>query len=279
MNCQWFDSKLESYFCDGLAEEEKQVFQKHLASCEDCRLRVESLNAIDPLVRGVFHRRLALARMAAQSNPQPRLLKLGVAAAGIAVAGLLIVMGVRFLEEPPIPAPPVAVQPPPVQEMPSELKKAPSPGSNPLVTKPNDGPSVKLAPQPQLDSPLAGGPDFSITNAAGYTETLETYRGKVLLFGVVSADEQAAIMNLQKIYDSFGSNSGIRVFAVARHREDQFKGVSFPVFFNNGSKLLGVQDGRFLLADKTGKSKLEGSLTDPASVDRIKNQLGQLAIH
>lgn len=278
MNCHWLDSKLESYFCDGLAEGERQVFQQHLASCEDCRQRVESFKEIDPLIREVLHRRLAVARMAAQSNPRPRLFKLGMASTGIAVTAILLVMGARFLEETPIPAPPVAVQPPPVQEIQTEVKKSPSEGSNPSVTKPVDGTPIKPAPQPRLDSPIAGGPDFSITNAAGYTETLETYRGRVLLFGVVSPEEKAAIANLQQIYDAFGSNPGIRVFAVARHREDQFNGVSFPVFFNNGSKLLGVQDGKFILADSAGKSRLEGSLADSASVARIKGQLGQLGI-
>jgi Putative zinc-finger len=279
MNCQWLNSKLESYFCDGLSEEDRQVFQKHMASCEDCRQRVESLKEIDPLVREVLQRRLAIARMAAQSNPRPRLFKLGMGAAGLAAAVvLLLVVGLRFAEDTPIPPPPVAIQPPPVQQLPPEVKKDPSPESNPSLTKPKDGTPAKPAPQPQLDSPLPDGPDFAITDAAGYTATLETYRGRVLLFAVVSADEKAAIANLQQLYDAFGSNPGIRVFAVARHREDQFNGVSFPVFFNNGSRLLGVQDGKFLLADASGKSKLEGSLSDSASVARIKSQLGQLGI-
>jgi hypothetical protein len=278
MNCQWLDSRLESYFCDGLAEEDRQVFQKHLTSCERCRQQVESLREMDPLIRGVLQRRLALARMAAHSNPRPRLFKLGMVAASLVSAGFLVVMGVRFQQEPLLPPPPVAVQPPPVQEIQPQVKKDPSSESNTALLKPKDGTPVKPAPQPHLDSPLPDGPDFSITDAAGYTATMETYRGRILLFGVVSGEEKAAIANLQLIYDAFGSNPGIRVFAVARHREDRFNGVSFPVFFNNGSKLLGVQDGMFLLADATGKSRLEGALADSASVTRIKAQLGQLGI-
>ena len=61
---------------------------------------------------------------------------------------------------------------------------------------------------------------------------------------------------------------------MARHREDQFNGATFPVFFNNGSKLLGVQDGKFILVDAAGKSRLEGSLADSASVARIKRSIG-----
>jgi hypothetical protein len=42
--------------------------------------------------------------------------------------------------------------------------------------------------------------------------------------------------------------------------------------------LLGVREGEFLLIDAAGKTRLEGSLTDSASVARIRSQLAQLGI-
>ena len=59
-NCEWFDSKLEAYFCDGLADEELQALSDTSGSpARTAARRVESLKDIDPLVREVLQRRLA----------------------------------------------------------------------------------------------------------------------------------------------------------------------------------------------------------------------------
>ena len=87
----------------------------------------------------------------------------------------------------------------------------------PGLAKPKDGKPVEPAPQPHLD--VSSGrmdPTSPSSDAAGYTRTLETYRGRVFLFGVLSPEQKAAVSNLQQIYDDFGSNPGIRIFAVAR---------------------------------------------------------------
>ena len=41
---------------------------------------------------------------------------------------------------------------------------------------------------------------------------------------------------------------------------------------------LECEEGQFLLIDAAGKTRLEGSLADSASVARIRSQLGQLGI-
>jgi len=275
-NCDRFKSKLEAYFCDTLAEEDLRFGQTHLESCAECSREVESLKSVDPMVRAVLQRRLLLARMAAQANTRPRILKLGLAAAGLAAAVFVLSVGTVFLRE--TPPPPVIVQKPPTVPVETDVRKDGVEQEIPGLLKPKGGKPVEPAPQPYLDSPQVDGPDFAITDAAGYTRTLETYRGRVVLFGVLSPEQKAAVSNLQQIYDDFGSNPGIRVFAVARRREDKLNSATLPTHFNNGSKLLGVREGEFLLIDATGKTKLEGSLTDSASVARIRSQLAQLGI-
>jgi hypothetical protein len=178
------------------------------------------------------------------------------------------------------PAPPVAVQPPEIQNSiePEQIKKDPAQEQSVKLGKPIDGTPVQPAPQPHLDNALVNGPEFSIMDAAGVAATLGDYRGRVVVFGVVSPDQKAAVSNLEQIYETFGSNGRVRVFAVARHRTDEFRGTKFPLFFNNGSRLLGAGEGEFRLVDSTGKMKLEGSLADPASVTRIRSELSQLGI-
>jgi hypothetical protein len=277
-NCEWFNSKLEGYFCDSLADQELRRFQSHLATCSECREQVESLNRIDPLVRGVLQHRLALAQTAVHANGRPRILRLGLALGSLAAIIVLFVFGMGFQQQ-EAPLSPVAAQPPAVENsLEPDVKKDSASETDPPLAKPDDGTPVKPAPQPELDTPLDNGPAFGITDAAGQAITLETYRGHVLLFGLVSPEQKTAVNHLEQVYEAFGSNPGIRVLAVPRHREDDFRGAKFPLFFNNGSRLLGAQEGEFVLVDASGKVRLKDSLADPASVARIRSELGQLGI-
>lgn len=274
-NCNWLNSKLESYFCDTLTNEELSLFQAHLTSCDACKQQIESFHAVDPMARRVLQRRLALAQRAAQADTRPRVLKLAFGTAGLAAVAVVLVIGMRFFQQ-EIPAPPIVKILPGVQDVGAvEVKKDTLPQTGRL--KPEDGEPVKTVPQPELDVPLANGPDFSITDAQGYTTTLEAFRGKVFLFGVISSEQQGATNNFQLIYDTFQSNRGIRMLAVARHREDDLD-TKIPLYFNNGSRLMGVNEGQYLLIDAAGKSSLKGSLSDSASMTRLKNQLNQLGI-
>jgi hypothetical protein len=276
-NCEWFDSKLEAYFCDELGGEELQRFQAHLTSCSHCREQVQSLREIDPLVQGVMRHRLAVAQTAVQANGRPRVLRFALAAGTLAAAVVLVVVGLPFFQE--IPAPTIAIQPPGVVDpIGTEIKKAPDTPANIYRSKPTDGTPVEPVPQPHLDEALANGPDFALVDAGGYTTNLESYRDRVLLFGVVSPEQKAAVANLEQLYEAFGSNPKVRILAVARHRDDKFGGTKFPLFFNNGSKLLGAQEGEFILVDPAGKTKLEGSLSDSRNVARIRSEFGQLGI-
>ena len=276
-NCEWFSSKLEAYFCDDLSSEELQRCQTHLSSCAECSGQVESLKDIDPLVRGVLQRRLSIARLAAESNTRPRVLKLALAGAAMATAVVVLGFGLMFMQKSP--APDVAFGPPEVPKPGQvEIKKeiAPESSGNKNLLKPKEGPPAVSALQPRLDTAVENGPDFAIADAAGYTTTLETYRGHVFLFGVVSPEQKVALVNLQKLFDTFRPNPGIRILGVSRRREDTIVGVTVPMYFNHGSKLLGVGDGQFLLMDAAGKTRLGGSRSDAVDVAKLRNQLEQL---
>jgi hypothetical protein len=281
-NCQWCQSKLEAYFSEELSQEDLGLFQSHLTSCSDCRREVQELKAIDPLVQQVLQRRLGQARLAGQWNTRPRVWKVALAGSGIALAAVL---GVGMLAlRPEAPAPPTAGTPTKIEEF------APSPvmNENPKektsatpdtgLLKPEKGTTAPPAPQPELDLRPTNGPDFDIIDAAGEGSTLESFRGRVLLFGVVSSEQKEATSNLQELYRAFGSNPNVRIFGVANRREDKIEGATFPVLFNNASKLLGVQNGHFLIMDSAGSSKLKGSLANEADVTRARTQLGQLGV-
>jgi hypothetical protein len=272
--CEWINPKLEAYFTDELAGEELHRVQDHLAACAECRRQVDSFNEIDSMVRGVFQRRVALAQHAAQTPARPRVLRVAMAGAGLAVAAFLLVIGMKFFEQ--TPAPPTAVNPPSVPDVQPGIKKD-DVGERRLA-KPDEAVPPGTVVEPAVEHIGSDAPDFVITDPAGYTTTLETYRGRALLFGVVSPDQQKAVAGLQKMYDSFGRNGGIRIVGVSRQREENFDKATFPVLFNHGSKLMGVADGHFLLLDSTGNPRLEGSLTDAQGIAKVRTQLEQLGV-
>jgi len=280
-NCQWCESKLEAYFSEDLDQKDLGLFQSHVTSCAECGRQVQELRDIDPMVRQVLQYRIAQARTAGQWNTRPRVLRVALAGSGIALAVVLGIGVLALRQETPAPA--IAAKPPEVvQPAPSPVVESPKQKTSsltaPKLGKPNEGTPVPPAPQPELDARPAGGPEFAIIDASGEASTLETYRGHVLLFGVVSSDQKEATANLQELYQAFGSNPNLRILGVANHRDDRIEGATFPIRFNNASKLLGVRNGQFLVVDSAGNSKLKGSLANAADLTRARTQLGQLGI-
>jgi hypothetical protein len=277
-NCQWCQSKLETYFSEELNQEDLGLFQAHLASCPACSREVQELRDIDPMMRQLLKRRLAQARAAGQWNTRPRVWKVALAGSGIALAAVL---GIGMLALRKAPEPQIVQEPPKIEERaPTSVVENPkekaTPPAAPLQGKPNEGISVPPAPQPELDMRPVNGPDFAIIDASGEGSTLETYKGHVLLFGVVSSDQKDALANLQELYQAFGSNPNVRILGVANRRDDKFEGSTFPLRFNHASKLLGVQNGQFVIVDTAGSPKLRGSLSNATDVTRARTQLGQL---
>lgn len=278
-NCQWFDSKLDAYFEGKLAGAEFHSFEEHRNGCSDCQRRVAELDAqltqVEPVLREVLRYRLAQSQRAATWNYRSRVWRLALVGSGVAVAGVL---SAALLFKEAAPPPPIAAQPPtleePVAAPPVKTDKVENAGTVQRA-KPDEKPELGSAATPKAGDVTADGPEFAIIDAAGYSASLETYRGKVLLFAVVSPEEREAVRNLQSLYNEFGANPGVRVLGVATHRDTALAG--FPVFYNQGSKLLGVEKGQFLLADGAGRIVLRGTLSE-ASSGRVRVQLGQLGI-
>jgi hypothetical protein len=278
-NCQWFNTRIEAYFSDDLNNEELHLCRSHLAACPACAQEVESLRNIDSRLRQVFQYRLRVAQEKPQHHGNhSRVWKLAFAGVGLAAVVLALTTVPLLRPEPPGPPQVSHVSPPGPPPLTDGGDKPKAPGTAEVNRlKPTGGPPAKVASQPNLDSAAPDGPEFAVTDAAGYTATLDSYKGRILLFGLVSSEQKAAVANLQQIYEAFGANPAIRILGVAP-RDDSFAGTTFPRYFNQGSKLMGIQEGEFLLIDAEGKSRLKGSLADAAQTARLRTQLNQLGI-
>lgn len=277
-NCQWCESKTEAYFSGDLNPEDLNAFDAHLASCAGCREQVEGIKGIDPVVQQVFQRRLALARSAAGWNTGPRVWKVALAGSSIALAALLAVsLATTLRQEAPateiVKKTPEVVQPF-VDPLIEDPKVKSNPATDPQLGKTEEGTSVPPAPQPGLDNRDAG-PDFVIVDLSGQAWNLNDFRGRVLVFGIVSSDQKEAVANLKGLYKDFGSNPNIRILGVANHRDDKID-AGFPLWFNHASRLLGLENGQFMLIDSAGKSKLRGTLGNAADDEKVRAQLSQL---
>src|SRR5215510_4949112 len=89
-DCQWFNTKIEGYFCETLPPEEFEIAAEHLRSCLNCRNEVHGIRAVDPLVKELFEYRMAKARAVPAAPPKGMWLRLGFAGATVSLAGLLM---------------------------------------------------------------------------------------------------------------------------------------------------------------------------------------------
>jgi hypothetical protein len=263
VDCQWIEKNLEALFCDKLNSEESRLAREHIDSCGSCAKEVAALNMIDPLVKRLFQSELNRslgARPLPRRVPTPALV--GLSSALIAVSVLLF-FTLR------VPQQNAVVQTGTVAE---QVAPASSPEAAPLVKSP-DGTSlerakpVEGAPPDRLPTaPVAtaapdnNAPDFLVNDPAGYSRTLNDYRGHALVIGVLNASQPDVASNLESLYKSFGVNSKLRFIGISNDRQARLVNTTFPVAYNQGSKLLGAQPGEFVLLDEAGTIQLRGSL-------------------
>jgi hypothetical protein len=280
-DCQWFNSKIEGYFCDSLNPEELECAGEHLRSCLNCRNEVQALLAMDPLVKQLFEFRMekAQAHVGAVAPGSGMWLRLGFLGATLSVAALL--MFAVFSHETQRPETtvfngPAPIQSPPVAESPND--KIPGPGE--IVRAKTDAPDEKtpaktIAVEPPI--PL-NAPEFQIMNAEGYSKSLQDYRGRILLVGIWTSEQPEAAENLQQIYQAFGARTELRILGVSRRNQDRLPNTTFPVFFNNGSRLFDARNSEFVIVDKESKIQMRGELTgdSKAITAKVKAKLDQL---
>ena len=273
LDCKWIENNLEALCCDRLEPEQHRLAQAHIAGCASCRREVEALNAIDPLVKKNFQRE---QRMSRQSRSVHAGRVFALSAAGVALVAILAFAGLRTpLTNPPAtPAQSAAVTPAPVAENPPPAAvKNPETNAMPVErTKPLDRPDK--APDQifrALPSKSDNAPEFLVMDLAGYTRRVEDFRGHVALISVWSAASPEAISNFEKLYKTHGAQARFRFVGVSNERLAKPANTTFPVFYNQGSKLFGLRPGEFVLLDEKGEIALRGSLVK--DFDKLTHEL------
>lgn len=266
--CQWMSANQEAYCCDRLSDGDLQRATTHIESCEYCREELREINAVDPLVKNLFRRRLAAARV----PRAPRRLVPATAAVALAGGVLAIVLLLRPGAS-PVDTPAVSFAPPAVT---SEV--VPKSAAETAVTRAKpDGTAAPAALTPAAPTDGDATEAFSIIDSAGYVRRLEDFRGNVLVVGVWSADQTQVVRNLEQIYRAFARETKFRMVSVLVPRKTAPSGIAFPVVYNYDSRLLGLKDSEFVVIDRTGEERLRGSLlTDTANLNQtIQALLGQ----
>jgi hypothetical protein len=256
VDCQWISKNMEAVFCDGLTDEEDRLAKAHIQSCEACRAEMQALIAVDPLIKKYFRQQMGVAQAPRRVR---RSLVYGGAAAVMAAIALVLVFQMPLVN--------TTISPP----SPQAHTVPPAPPETPPVIK-TDGTTdaVRAKPQPSAAPvpdriepavvPDANAPEFLVTDPAGYSRTLEDYRGHVALIGVWSKDQPQSVASLERLYKTFGSDTRLRWVGVSNERVPKPANTSFPVLYNQGSRVLGLKPGEFVLLDEAGGVKLRGSL-------------------
>jgi hypothetical protein len=262
IDCQWIEKNLEALFSGTLSQEDQGRAQHHIESCGRCGREVAALRSIDPLVKKYFQGELDRVRRASpRTVAKGRLLALG-SAAFIAVGLLLAVT--LWTSPPNSPVPTIQPEHSDAAAHPGVVPSSESAdGTSPQVerAKPAESaPSDTVQTPRVLPTPGSNAPEFLVSDPAGYSRTLDDYRGHVLVIGVVRAGETDATSNLERLYKAFGTNEKIRFLAVSIDRQPKPVNTTFPIAYNRGSKLFGASPGDFLLLNEAGSIQLRGSL-------------------
>jgi hypothetical protein len=273
-DCEWFEQNIEAFFSGNLTQEQERVAQSHLETCVTCRDQVTDIETVDPLIKRIFQFELALA----QTSKRRRSTLVHAVAAVAALAMVILSVMLWIPLSNPRTAPQHAAQ----------SATAPAAREQALIVKDTEE-SLNDRTKPDLPSeqsedggipvrnssrdsasrvPVAeNAPAFLVTDAAGYSRTLEDYRGYVLLFGVWSPDQVQTIANLDRVYRAFSTNSHVRILGIASKRAARPNGTTFPVVYNDGSRLLGATPGELMLVDASGTIRFRASLsTDPSAL-------------
>jgi hypothetical protein len=282
VDCQWFSTNLEAFFSDGLDAQQHQLASEHLKTCLSCRSEVQALRDMDPLIKQLLEFRMTKALAAAQAPKRSAAFQLGLAGAAVALLGVLVF--VAFLGRTgglgdlhPASQPTLQSEGPPNSLNSNDVKvddTTPALRAKPDAPDPKS-PGIKPGPEPAITD---NSPAFLVTDPALYSTNLEDYRGRVLFIGVWSADQPEAAQNIQKVYQAFGNRKGVRILGVTSRNQERPAGMTFPMVFNNGSRLLDIRSSDFAVVDKEGNVQMRGSLVGDPNVltTKIRAKLDEL---
>lgn len=267
MDCQWVEKNLEAMFSDDLSAEDSRQARAHIQSCERCRKEVQALIAIDPVIKKYFQAQLSRALRAGERPALSRKARGGwtlrVAAVAIVAIVLMVLLRTPQADKSVQPvslqsqaAPAASVEVPAIAKndaVADERTKPSSPGTE-RREAPGEGVAAR-SPVPDANAPV-----FLVTDPAGYSRSLQDYRGFTLLVGIWSADQPESVSNLERLYKAFGSNPKLRFVGVSDRRESKPSNTTFPIFYNQGSRLLDAGPGEFVLVNEAGTVRLRGSI-------------------
>lgn len=259
VNCQWIETNLEAIFCDRLTEEESRWARAHIEGCTSCRKEAQALNAIDPIIKNYFRHELEIARHPRVSHKRR---VFGISAVLGTVVVVLLLLVLRTPQPNPLVSP-VAIAPtvPPVPQAntPAPIKQN-DPGEVQRA-KPSPEPSATTDRAPRTVQAIRpDAPEFLVTDPAGYSHTLEEFRGHVVVIGVWSRKQTESIANMERLYKAHADNPKLRFLGVSADGQPKPSNTTFPVVYNEGSKILGAKPGEFVLVDENGAVELRGSL-------------------
>jgi hypothetical protein len=261
MDCRWIEDNLEALFCDRLDPQQSQQAQAHIEGCSACRREVQAFNAIDPVIKNYFQGELKRARQPRRVHAG-RLFGLSAATLSLATVILFLVLRVPQIS-PVLPSVPVASQPPAAAnvEPAAEIKNT---DSTPAIVERAKPAGDRTKPADRLPAAKAAvsrnAPEFLVNDPAGYSRNLEDFRGHIVVMGLWSGAPAEAIANLERLYKTYGSNARFRFVGVSNQSLAKPANATFPVFYNQGSRVLGAQPGEFVLLDENGGVALRGSL-------------------
>ena len=154
----------------------------------------------------------------------------------------------------------------PVPAVPKLSTSAPQERAKPQPAAPDPAiPNVANAVAPAAADDTR--PDFLVTDAAGYSRTLKDYRGYILIFGVWNGKQPRTVASLERVYQTFGPNTKLRILGVANEHQLKPPTATFPIVYNQGSTLLGAKESEFLIVEAGGTVRARGSLLqDPDQV-------------
>ena len=280
VDCRWVDSNLEAVLSDQLDPDQKSGFEKHLNTCEYCRGEIEGYAKVDRLVGAYMNQQTARA----YEVPHPRISSGRLAAVATAAAAVLAV--VLWLpsvaNQPATQAPPLAeVSAPDTPSAVVDIDKAPdAPASERAKPGVDAAPAqeAQTAPASTADIPESADPRFYVTDAAGYSCSLDDFAGSVLVFAVFG-ESYAEAARFQEVYDSYAPKSNLRILGVSTvTTADRPSGITFPLMTNRGSSLLDTPAGEFVVVGADGTPHRRGSLNDDGLLETLGSALRELGL-
>jgi hypothetical protein len=308
LDCQWVEKNLEAFFCDRLSESDSRLARAHMDSCESCRKEAESLNAIDPMVKNYFQRELEIARRPRVFH-KGRVL--GLSGAGAVVVAAMLILALRLQQTSPVlpSADPVQIASTPTSSSPAstpakiedeigpraenkanaaassdpkEQSLAVPPSESQAQVKIEDESAVRAkpvtgaaaVPPDRKSQPLPATPSemqFQVVDPAGYSHTLEEFKGHVVVIAMWSPEQKEAIRNIERLYRTYAGNPKFRFLGVSHERAAKPGNTTFPMLYNRGSSLFGAEPGEFVMLDESGGVQLRGSLV--TDIDLLRKAL------